>query len=74
MIRSWSGLRFPLDIKIQVSKVVTARRLGVQKNTASAMGLGTNVASIASAKTAPIVDLFNIYFVVSMSTSIFQLS
>jgi hypothetical protein len=59
-----------LVIRIRVSRVVTARRLGVRKSTASAMGRGINVVSTASVKTVPIVDLFNINFVVSKSTSI----
>jgi hypothetical protein len=52
-----------LDIRTLASKVVTARRLGARKNTASALGLGTNAVSIVSVKTASIADLFNIYFV-----------
>jgi len=62
-----------LDTRTPVSRVVTARRRAVLKNTASAMGQGINVVSTASVKTAPIVDLFNIYFVVSMSTCIFTI-
>ena len=59
-----------MDTRTPVSRVVTARRRAVLKNTASVMGQGINVVSTASVKTVPIVDLYNINFVVSKSTSI----
>ena len=62
-----------MGTKILVSRVVTARRLGVRRSTVNAMGLGINVVNIVSAKTAPIVDLFNIYFVVSTEHQYFSI-